>query len=137
MTDYDNILELLGNFPLVISSIAYDQWNATSFVISGQSLFGLNFEPYSQSIFNFNRPTREFERLLKSGKVVLDNNPITRWCVSNCVLKHEPACDNVKPIKSGSGKSEKKSSQQKIDGVISILQSLGRFLENPIFDTSI
>lgn len=137
VTDYDAILELLGNFPLTISSIAYDQWNATQFVISGQSLFGLPFESYAQSIFNFNRPTREFERLLKSGKVVLDNNPITRWCFSNCVLKHEPSCDNVKPIKSGSGKSEKKSSQQKIDGVISILQSLGRFLENPIFDTSI
>ena len=137
VTDYDNILELLGNFPLTISSIAYDQWNATQFVISGQSLFGLPFEPYSQSIFNFNRPTREFERLLKSGKVVLDNSPITRWCFSNCVLKHEPSCDNVKPIKSGSGKSEKKSSQQKIDGVISLLQSLGRFLENPILDTSI
>lgn len=137
VTDYDAILELLGNFPLTISNIAYDQWNATQFVISGQSLFGLPFEPYSQSIFNFNRPTREFERLLKSGKVVLDNNPITRWCFSNCVLKHEPSCDNVKPIKSGSGKSEKKSSQQKIDGVISLLQSLGKFLENPIFDTSI
>jgi len=137
VTDYDNILELLGNFPLTISSIAFDPWNATQFVISGQSVFGLNFEPYSQSIFNFNRPTREFERLLKSGKVVLDNNPITRWCFSNCVLKHEPSCDNVKPIKSGSGKSEKKSSQLKIDGVISILECLGRFLENPIFDTSI
>lgn len=137
VTDYDYILQLLGDFPLTISSIAYDQYNATSFVISGQSLFGLNFEPYSQSIFNFNRPTREFERLLKSGKVVLDYNPITLWCFSNCVLKHEPSCDNVKPIKSGSGKSEKKSGQNKIDGVISILQSLGRFLEQPQFDTSI
>lgn len=136
VTDYDYILQLLGDFPLTISSIAYDQWNATQFVISGQTL-GLNFEPYSQSIFNFNRPTREFERLLKSGKVVLDANPITRWCFQNCTLKYEPSCDNVKPIKSGSGKSEKKSSQQKIDGVISILESLGRFLENPIFDTSI
>lgn len=137
VTDYDYILQLLGDFPLTISSIAYDQYNATSFVISGQSLFGLNFEPYSQSIFNFNRPTREFERLLKSGKVVLDYNPITLWCFSNCVLKHEPSCDNVKPIKSGSGKSEKKSGQNKVDLVISLLQSLGRFLENPIFDTSI
>ena len=134
-TDYDYILQLLGDFPLTISSIAYDQWNATQFVISGQSLFGLPFEPYAQSIFNFNRPTREFERLLKSGKVVLDYNPITLWCFSNCVLKHEPSCDNVKPIKSGSGKSENKSG--KIDGVISILESLGRFLENPILDTSI
>ena len=135
-TDYDKILELLGNFPLTISSIAYDQWNATQFVIQGQTL-GLPFEPYSQSIFNFNRPTREFERLLKSGKVVLDYNPITLWCFSNCVLKHEPSCDNVKPIKSGSGKSEKKSGQNKVDLVISLLQSLGRFLEQPQFDTSI
>lgn len=138
VTDYDYILDLLGNkFPLTISSIAYDQYNATQFVIQGQSQFGLNFEPYSQSIFNFNRPTREFERLLKSGKVVLDYNPITLWCFSNCVLKHEPSCDNVKPIKSGSGKSEKKSGQNKVDLVISLLQSLGRFLEQPQFDTSI
>ncbi len=137
-TDYDYILDLLGNkFPLTISSIAYDQYNATQFVIQGQALFGLNYEPFSQSIFNFNRPTREFERLLKSGKVVLDYNPITFWNFSNCSLKEEPSCGNVKPIKSGSGKSEKKSGQNKIDGVIAILQALGRFLENPIFDTSI
>lgn len=135
VTDYDYILKLLSEIPLTISSIAYDPYNATQFVISGQSLFGLNFEPYSQSIFNFNRPTREFERLLKSGKVVLDYNPITLWNFSNCVLKQEPSCGNVKPIKSGSGKSENKSG--KIDSVISILQSLGRFLENPILDTSI
>ena len=137
-TDYDYILDLLGNkFPLTISSIAYDQYNATQFVIQGQALFGLNYEPFSQSIFNFNRPTREFERLLKSGKVVLDYNPITFWNFNNCSLKEEPSCGNVKPIKSGSGKSEKKSGQNKIDGVIAILQALGRFLENPIFDTSI
>lgn len=136
VTDYDYILKLLSEIPLTISSIAYDPYNATQFVISGQTL-GFNFEPYSQSIFNFNRPTREFERLLKSGKVVLDYNPITLWCFGNCVLKHEPTCDNVKPIKSGSGKSEKKSGQNKVDLVISLLQSLGRFLENPILDTSI
>lgn len=135
VTDYDYILKLLSEIPLTISSIAYDPYNATQFVISGQSLFGLNFEPYSQSIFNFNRPTREFERLLKSGKVVLDYNPITLWNFNNCVLKQEPSCGNVKPIKSGSGKSENKSG--KIDSVISILESLGRFLENPILDTSI
>jgi len=137
VTDYDKILQLLGNFPLTISSIAYDQYNATQFVISGQALFGLNYEPFSQSIFNFNRPTREFERLLRMGKVVLDYNPITFWNFSNCSLKEEPSCGNVKPIKSGSGKSEKKSGQNKIDGVIAILQSLGRFLEQPQFDTSI
>lgn len=137
VTDFDYILKLLSEFPLTISSIAYDQYNATQFVIQGQSQFGLNFEPYSQSIFNFNRPTREFERLLKSGRVVLDYNPITLWAFGNCVLKHEPTCDNVKPIKSGSGKSEKKSGQNKVDLVISLLQSLGRFLEQPQFDTSI
>lgn len=30
VTDYDYILQLLGDFPLIISSIAYDQYNATS-----------------------------------------------------------------------------------------------------------
>jgi len=41
--------------------------------------------------------------------------------------------DNVKPIKSGGIKS----SENKIDGVIAILQALGIYLQEPRFDNLI
>jgi len=35
--------------------------------------------PYSQSLGSFNRPTKEFERLMLSNKIVLDENVLVRW----------------------------------------------------------
>ena len=66
--------------------------------------------------------------MIKSGKVIIDDNPITRWCFSNVVLKYDHN-DNCKPTKN--------QDQQKIDGVISILESLGGYLETPIYNNII
>ena len=121
VTDYDFILnDLLEiNQKIPIFKCLYDTYNASQFVIASIEK-GLPMVPYSQTLGNFNRPTREFERLLLSGKVVLDKNPITRWNFLNVMLKYDNH-ENVKPVK-GSGK------HQKIDGVITILQSLGGYL---------
>ena len=72
---------------------------------------------------NFNQPTKEFERLILSGKVILDNNEITRWCFQNAQIK-EDMNENIKPIKTFKDK--------KIDGVIAIIQSLGVYFQKPI-----
>ena len=80
-------------------------------------------EPFSQSLGNFNRPTKEFERLMLSGNIVLDNNIITRHCLRNVVLARDRN-GNVKPTKQfGEGK--------KIDIVISMLQCMGGYLLTP------
>jgi phage terminase large subunit-like protein len=62
------------------------------------------------------------EKLIKDKKVVIDNNDITRFCFSNVILKFD-AAENVKPIKA--------SNQNKIDGVISMIEALGAYLETP------
>ena len=77
--------------------------------------------PFSQALGNFNRCTKQFEILLKQGKVVIDTNPITRWCFSNAELKFD-FNENCKPVKAGGDKSKK------IDVVISMLECLGGFL---------
>lgn len=127
VTDYDYLLSdiLKASQVLCIDKIAYDSYNATQWAISATSE-GLPLQPYSQALWNFNRPTKEFERLLKSGKVVIDNNEITRWCFGNVALKSDHN-DNVKPVKGG-------IEQGKIDGVISMLEALGVFLETPTFN---
>lgn len=129
VTDYDYVLtDLLKNADICpISSVAYDSYNATQFAINATEK-ALPLEPFSQALWSFNRPTKEFERLIKSGKVVIDNNEITRYCFSNVTLKFDHN-DNIKPVKL--------EAMQKIDGVIAMLEALGRFLEQPKYDNSI
>jgi len=122
VTDYDYILiDLLKlNNKIFINKIAYDSYNSTQWAIDATAE-GLPLEPFSQSLGNFNRPTKELERLIKSGKVVIDDNEITRFCFSNVILKSD-YCENVKPVKS--------TNQNKIDGVISMIEALGIYLNN-------
>ena len=125
VTDYEYILEdlLKVNRVLNIQSVAYDPYNSTQFVISATDA-GLPMEPFSQALGNFNRPTRELERLLLSGRIVIDNNEITRSCFRNVTLRRDHN-GNVKPSK------EYESSGKKIDGVISMIESMGVYLASP------
>lgn len=125
VTDYDYILQdlLKANQKVFIGKVAYDAYNATQWAIDATSE-GLPLEPFGQSLGNFNRPTKELERLIRSGKVVIDNNEITRYCFSNVILKHD-YCENIKPTKA--------TNQNKIDGVIAMIQALGIYLNEPCY----
>lgn len=124
VTDYERITSDLQELSKIlrIERIGYDQWNATQWAIQAEGL-GLPLQPYSQSIGNFNKPTREFERMVLSQDITISDNPITRFCLGNVTLKSD-LNNNVKPIKAGSNKN-------KIDGVISMLTALGVSLDNP------
>lgn len=129
VVDYDYILKDLldWNNQVFIGKVAYDTFNATQWAINATAE-GLPLTPYSQTLGSFNKPTKELERLIKSGKVVIDNNEITRFCFSNVTLKHD-CHDNVKP--------DKATNQNKIDGVISMIEALGVYLNEPQYDTTI
>lgn len=129
VTDYDYILKdiLKINNTLYIDKIAYDQYNATQWAINATTE-GLPLEPYSQALWSFNKPTKELERLIKSNKVVIDNNPITRWCFDNVCIKSDWN-ENVKPVKS--------QDMQKIDGVIAAIEALGIYLNTPQYSNVI
>lgn len=128
-TDYDYITADLMriNKIIAINSIAYDTWNSTQWAIDATSK-GLPLQPFSQALGNFNRATKEFERLLLSNKVVIDDNEITRYCFNNVSLKFDHN-DNTKPIKT--------VRQNKIDGVIAMLQALGTMLQQPQYNNEI
>ena len=129
VTDYDYITnDIIKNGEAVsIQKVGYDKYNATQWAISATDL-GLPLEEYSQSLGNFNKPTRELERLLLSGKCKIENNEITRWCFKNVTLKSDHN-GNVKPNKSVKAK--------KIDGVIAMIQALGMYLTTPHFSNEI
>ena len=129
VTDYDYILNDLMDASKIVylSSVAYDPWNATQFVISATEK-GLNMAPFAQNLGNFNRPTKEMERLILSGNAVIDNNVITRHCFRNVVMARDTN-GNIKP--------SKKFEEKKIDGVIAMLESLGSYLSNPRYSATI
>lgn len=123
VTDYDYITQdiIRHNKYVTIVKVGYDKWNATQWAIDCTSL-GMPLEEYPQTLGNFNRPTREMERLILSGQILMDNNDITRFCFRNVELKSDWN-GNVKPIKD--------VSKKKIDGVIASLEALGCALINP------
>lgn len=120
-TDYQYITNDLVCFNsyLEFRGIFYDPWNAVSWATQCTDM-GLPLEQFGQSLGNFNKPTKEFERLIAAGKVRIDNNPITRWMLGNVALKSDHN-GNCKPTK-GAGKD------RKIDGVIAMLEALGGYL---------
>lgn len=129
VTDYDYITKdiLKASEYLSIRAIGYDKYNATQWAIDATEL-GLPLVEYSQSLVNFNRPTKELERLVLGGKCVFDNNEITRYCFRNVELKSDWN-NNCKPSKA--------VDKNKIDGVIAIIQALGEYLEQPKYSNNI
>lgn len=119
VTDYEYITRDMLRLDKTadIRKVYYDSHNATQWAIQCTDE-GLNLEPFGQSLGNFNSCTKEFERLLLSGKIVLDDNPIIRYCIRNVELATDH-CGNVKP--------KKGSIKKKIDGVISCLQALAAY----------
>lgn len=119
-TDYNyiqnQILYLYETFD--VQGVFFDSWNA-QMLVNNLTNLGLPMTAYSQSIGNFNKPTKEMERLVLSDKVRFDNNPITRFCFDNVELKVD-LNGNSKPV--GDHQS------RKIDGVISMLNALGGYL---------
>lgn len=120
VTDYDYILkdlvELMAKHNIQL--VAYDAYNATQFTISATNE-GVPMSPFSQSLGNFNKPTKQIERLILSHQCVIDKDPCVKWCFNNVVLRvdyHE----NVKP--------DKTTKQNKIDPVIAMIEALGAYL---------
>lgn len=118
--DYDIFLsDMIGAKENIrFDLIGYDKYNATQFVINAQQR-GLNMQQYSQALSAFNQPTKDFERLLLSGQVVIDYNPAVVWAFNNVVLAIDKM-ENIKP--------DKPTKEAKIDPVITMIEALGTYL---------
>ncbi len=129
VTDYDYITNDLMKYSEIVNIqvIGYDKYNATQWAIDATEQ-GLPLEEYPQTLGNFNMPTREMERLILSGKAVIDDNEINRFCFRNVTLKSDYN-GNVKPNKA--------VDKKKIDGVIAMIQALGMYLRVPHYSNEI
>ena len=129
VTDYDYITTDMLKYSEVVNiqAVGYDKYNATQWAIDSTEK-GLPLEEYAQTLANFNKPTREMERLILSGKAIIDNNEINRYCFRNVTLKSDHN-GNIKP--------NKQVDKKKIDGTISMIQALGMYLQVPHYTNQI
>ena len=112
-------------------AIAYDPWNATQ---TATELLGEGFPMVEvrQGFASLSEPSKEFERLVVSGKAAHTTavsggapalNPVQLWMMSNVTVRRDPA-GNIKPDKS--------SATNRIDGVVSAIMALGRAQVTPV-----
>jgi phage terminase large subunit-like protein len=76
---------------------------------------GIELSPFTQTLMNYTSPTKEFERLLRSGKLRAGKNPILKWMLSGCV----PIFDTNENVRLDKFKSTKR-----IDGIIASIMAL-------------
>lgn len=130
VTDYDYCETIVRqlNEEMPIQDIAYDPWNSTAFILALTKL-SFNCTPYSQTIGNLSKPTKELQRLMLSGKVVIEPNPVDNFCFSNSIIKSD-FNENIRVVK--------ENPDQKIDGVVAMIICLGNYLQktNP-FDFTV
>jgi phage terminase large subunit-like protein len=124
--DYDRIFnDIKEDYETFdIREIAYDNWgtrdliNAIDDAIPNIATFSLG-----QSLRFLGPPTKELEKRILDRKIETDCKEIITWMLSNVRIKPD-ANGNYKPLK------EYTSSSGRIDGVITMIMSLDRCLEN-------
>jgi len=121
--DYDLIRAEINKFGEIydIQSIGIDRWQSNQIQ---HQLVGDGFEmiPFGQGFGSMSGPTKEFERKLITKDLVHFGHPVLRWCASNVSVEKD-AADNMKP--------SKKSSAEKIDGIVAAIMALGVSMLEP------
>ncbi len=105
-----------------VQQIAYDPWGATQLAVELMA-DGLTMVECRQGFQSLSEPSKNFEARIIEKKVRHMNNPVLRFCVSNAVVKRDPA-GNIKP--------DKEKAVDRIDGVVSVVMALGRCITAPV-----
>ncbi|MBF4500227.1 terminase large subunit [Savagea sp. SN6] len=116
--------ELRAKHDIYVVYLGYDEWGFSSLLkdefagrIGADNLFNIRQGAKTLSI-----PMYRLEAELKSKNVNYNNNPITKWCISNTHVQMD-SNGNIKPTKSRQGK------RQRIDGLASMLNSYTLYLD--------
>lgn len=80
----------------------------------------INVSWFSQTVSNYNAPTKEFEKLIYQGKIKYLYNPVLEWMLAGCVI-WEDSNENVRIHKGNSHKN----SNKRVDGIIASIMALG------------
>jgi phage terminase large subunit-like protein len=114
---YEDILALSKDYPI---EVAYDPSRA-HMIVNSLMREGIPCAEVRPLVMNFSGPMRKLEGLIASKRIEHNGDPIMTWMISNVIAKEDNK-GNIYPNK------DKKQPQQKIDGVVSLLMALARYV---------
>lgn len=103
-----------------VKHIKYDQWNAYQ-LVTELTEYGFEMSRCMPNYSDLSEPCKKIEKMILSGAIELDENPVLLWMFRNVVLDYDPN-DNIKP--------NKKRSPDKIDGVMAKAMAFNGWLSN-------
>ncbi len=113
-----------------MEALAFDRWNFEAlrqqFLAVG--IPGDKMISFGQGFVSLSAPSKEFEKLVISGKLIHNNNPVLKWMASNVSVELD-AAGNFKP--------SKKKSSEKIDGIVAAIMALGQSMTQELVGESV
>jgi phage terminase large subunit-like protein len=115
--DYDDVEEhiIQDAETFDIEQSFYDPHGAAHLAQRLDKHQGIEAVKVAQSYGNFSAPMRDFERLLKAGRIHHDGNPCLSWMFSNVVAKETEDGKMLRPVK--------ENRDSKIDGAVAALMA--------------
>ena len=107
--------EIRDEYDIYIPWIGYDPWHVDdSLLETYKNEFGKDaMIKVRQGIYTLSAPMKELKADLCAHKVIYNNNPIDKWCLTNTEVKTD-INGNVQPIKGV-------DSRKRIDGAVSLI----------------
>ena len=116
--DYSDVtkwfLEIKDKYEINTLWIGYDPWHSNYW---NDEMTDVGFEliEVRQGAKTMSEPMKILESDLLDKKVIYNNNPILKWCLTNTVVKRDEN-DNIKPIKG-------RKQRARIDGAVSLINA--------------
>lgn len=112
----DWFLEVQNRFDIYMPWIGYDSWSATYFVEDMQGHFGKDaLIPVIQGKKTLSAPMKSMGADLEAKRINYNNNPITKWCLSNTSIDIDRN-ENIQPAKG-------RQQRRRIDGTAAMLNA--------------
>lgn len=107
-------LEMAAEYKIVPAWVYYDAWSARYWV-EEMKASGFNMIPCIQGAKTLSLPMQNMGADLQAKRVVYNNHPILKWCLTNTGVKTD-VNGNIVPVKNQAAK-------QRIDGMASLLDA--------------
>lgn len=126
--DYSFIFEAIKQAAQTynIQDVAFDRWGAEQ-IRQELTNIGIDMVEFGQGYKSMSPPTKELDKIIRSNRLVADDDPVMRWAMGNVKLQENPA---------GALKPHKKKSSDKIDPVVAFIMSLDRAVRHTWGDAS-
>jgi phage terminase large subunit-like protein len=109
-------LEMRDECGIYIPWIGYDSWSAKYWIEEMQGYFGAEaMVPVIQGKRTLSSPMKLLKADLEVKKIVYNNNPIDKWCLSNTAVEIDKNL-NIQPTKT-------KNQRRRIDGTAALLNA--------------